>query len=812
MLTTPHILGAFWETTERGVAYLTRDWKDEDKLPPLLMGDGTAPKLIRRVEPLYFAYRSGYCFDGDTVAFVLCPPFFQNLDWENEAVYVSGDFNGWGEAVGDERWRMQPEIHAGLCVLVLRVPKGDIVSTTERARFKFVTGTRQWIEIPRRAPNAVQDGNNRNFEIQPDVTGKNLFFFWPEKAHTLGRTETLAWDGAKGLEYCEIREGFLLFKLDPDGPQGALVCGDSTVFRLFAPRATEVKVHFRPNRHEHGARTLALTRNKNGVWEGCIDEDLDGWFYYYTVGGENRDATRGFDTNVKVMDPWAKAAIGPERLGMVMREERFSSAGRTRFQPPSWHDLVIAECHVRDVLKYATQPLTDAQRRGFAGLAKCMEDPEFYLRKLGVNAVELQPVQENDAPNAQAYHWGYMPVNFFAPASAYATEPEHGSQVAEFRDMVQAFHKAGVAVILDVVYNHVGEPNHLFHIDKGYYLNGDFTGELTNWSGCGNDLRTYAPNVRRLIIESLVHWVKAYDVDGFRFDLADIVGVATLKEVERALKAVKPSVILIAEPWSFRGHIAHALRHTGFASWNDGYREFVFQYLMGQGNRDGLKYYLGGSQGHLARWPAQSVNYTASHDDYCWIDKITENKNHDGQWPTATDQRRTRLMFALLFMSLGMPMVAQGQDFLHSKRGDKNTYQNGNLNALDYERACDYSDTANYARAWIAFRRGAGKGLLCLSKTPPDTFLRFFDAPHSTTLACLYNADHSHGKHQLLFAVNPHPWSERIPTDGLDPAHFRQLADHNRFFAHGGLNPDFVWHEGELRMPAFSCALYETRQ
>src|SRR5690606_4415451 len=138
---------------------------------------------------------------------------------------------------------------------------------------------------------------------------------------------------------------------------------------------------------------------------------------------------------------------------------------------------------------------------------------DFHLAKLGVNAVELQPVQEFDNASIDEYHWGYMPVNFFAPASAYARRPERASQVREFQKLVEAFHQRGMAVILDVVYNHAGLPNHLLLIDKQYYFELDADGRLLNWSGCGNDLRPDSVMVRRLIIDSLVHLVELYGVD-----------------------------------------------------------------------------------------------------------------------------------------------------------------------------------------------------------------------------------------------------------------------------------------------------------
>ena len=152
-----------------------------------------------------------------------------------------------------------------------------------------------------------------------------------------------------------------------------------------------------------------------------------------------------------------------------------------------------------------------------------------------------------------------MPVNLFAPASSYTEYPATGSQIEEFQDLVQAFHEQGFSVILDVVLNHQGIYTPLHGIDKGYYFEMDDSQELLNWSGCGNDIRADAPMVQRLLVDSLLHWVRTYDVDGFRLDLAELLGLETLKVIENALRKEKSDIHLIAEPWSFRGHIAKSL-------------------------------------------------------------------------------------------------------------------------------------------------------------------------------------------------------------------------------------------------------------
>ena len=140
------------------------------------------------------------------------------------------------------------------------------------------------------------------------------------------------------------------------------------------------------------------------------------------------------------------------------------------FIPPAWHDLVILEAHVRDLIAHAPIALTTQERTGYTGLRKWLKAEGSYLKEIGVNAVELQPIQEFDNEKPEDYHWGYMTTNYFSPESSYALAPEKASQVEEFRGLVQDFHDQDIAVIIDVVYNHVGEPNHLLFIDKYSYF------------------------------------------------------------------------------------------------------------------------------------------------------------------------------------------------------------------------------------------------------------------------------------------------------------------------------------------------------
>jgi pullulanase/glycogen debranching enzyme len=314
---------------------------------------------------------------------------------------------------------------------------------------------------------------------------------------------------------------------------------------------------------------------------------------------------------------------------------------------------------------------------------------------------------------------------------------------------------------------------------------------------------------KRLIIDSCRHLIEVFGVDGFRFDLAELLGADVLRDIETALKRAKPDVILIAEPWSFRGHIAGALRDTGWASWNDGYRDLVRDYVRGGGSAERMEYYLRGSPWYFAKWPAQTINYTESHDDRVWLDVITENGGNDGSNPTANDRRRTHLMAALLFMSIGIPMLSAGQDFLRSKHGVNNTYIRGDLNALDYRRLYRHLGTHAYFADWIAFRRSDLGRLVRQFSRPGEAFFRFFRAADSPALAVVLNADRSQGSARLLFAINPSQTDVTIPIGAAIPAAgpWSQLADHERFYT-GVSHPAKAPVEAELFVPALGCALW----
>ncbi|HEY9248683.1 MAG TPA: alpha-amylase family glycosyl hydrolase [Rariglobus sp.] len=807
------IARAWLESPTHGVIELTHDWRARH-LPPLKLSGGVKFSALQRVPDYTFGCDSAYFVNRKgEIRFFLRESEHPELAAGGDRVYLAGDFNGWHEAALKEEWLLHSATMDGDPVLIW-TGRADRFYAYPHFRFKFVTEKGRWLPVSPAASNAVRDDqSNINFSIDPERTGQHLFKFDLREPLELAESWAVHWAEGDDGQSVPLMPGDFFYQLGGDLPLGARVNGDETLFRLFAPRAKSVVLCVCPDlasqetAHRYELKPAGAADSAAGVWEAVLAENLHGWFYWYHVDGP-RDVFGLFDPAHRVLDPYAQATVGRLGPGIVL-DGAWVGRGDRSFKTPAWQDLVIAEAHVRDLVARAPVALEAEQRRGFAGLRKWVEHADFYLHRLGVNCVELQPVQENDAKTPDEYHWGYMTNNYFAPDSGYSAEPEKASGVKELQALVEAFHRRGMAVILDVVYNHVGEPAHLMFIDRLYYFEQDGTGQLSNWSGCGNDLRASAKMATRLIIDSCRHLIETYGVDGFRFDLADLVGASVLRQVEAALKQTKPDVILIAEPWSFRGHIAGELRDTGWASWNDGYRNFMREYVCGRGTREGFEYYLKGSPWYYAKWPAQTVNYTESHDDKTFIDVITENANGNGDAPTANDRRRTHLMAATLFMSVGIPMLSSGQDFLRSKQGIHNTYQMGDVNALDYRRIYRFPSTHAYFADWIAFRHSEAGRLLRHFSRASERFFQFYWANDTSAAAVIYNADNSQGGAQLLFAVNNTLNDVVIPLgeEWVSPD-WRQVADHERFFRENAAGTIRQPVEGELFVPALGCGLW----
>lgn len=819
------------------------DLNPTEPLPPLVLhSEELHMRNLRREHPLEFGKLAGYYRRGDAIVFCVDPARYAYLDFARDGLRVLGDFNGW-------QWGKEWVLHSrhtgkGSLVWELALSLGqlrELVDGRESLTFKFQTNNGDWLRPCFEAPNRIYDADgNCNSLLDFNRTGAHIFLFDVKGGRTFVGKHAIGWEEQGYTETVTPVPGLGFFHLRSELPLGANVVHEKdaegsaclavdstlapaaapaatpaaaatppaaspqaaeppeqarTVFRLFAPRASAVTLELK--------RTLESSRLPVRVpmrlaadavtWEAQLCGNLHGVYYDYRVEGEE-GLLNSFNPEVPVLDPYALATVSERGPAIVVdRAQLPRFGGQTQpHQPPRYEDVTLVECHLRDLLANAPIELAAQERLGFAGLTRWLrEDPQCYLRALGTNTVELQPIQQFDSDNAAAYHWGYMTNNFFSPCAWYARAPHlatgEGSAIDDFAELVRELHDQNLSVVLDVVYNHVGEPAFLALIDKYYYFDVDpHSGEFRNDSGTGNTLRAEAAMSRHLICESLRHLIETFDIDGMRFDLAELIGIDVLFELETQLRKVKPSLIFIAEPWSFRGNMGHELHHSSYAFWNDGFREFVTDYVRALANADGLHYFMKGSIDHAALWPSQSVNYIASHDDMCWPDKITENPGHNATDPTATDRIRTHLAAALTFCANGIPMWPQGLDFLHSKQGVNNTYLRGDLNALDYERAKRFSQSVAYVRGWIAFRNSDWGEILRLKASPSAEYLYRFNASQGSACALLFNADGALGSRRLLLAINPHADAATIllPPD-IDVRYWIQFADHQHFYAEG---------------------------
>lgn len=529
--------------------------------------------------------------------------------------------------------------------------------------------------------------------------------------------------GEKAISRPILPDGLFKKAFISQKPLGAVTEGSDTVFRLFAPRAKSVRLLLTSDiaMHKQIASPKGL-KDADGVWEMRVPGTHWGCYYGFHVDGPHGEG-EGFDAKKLWPDPYSRASVhhnGPSILiepGSV--GHGFGGWTDQEFKTPSRNELIVWEASVRDLTSHESSKVDKTLRGKYMGLVSTPGRGTGidHMKKLGVNAVEFLPVYEFDDDPPGAYHWGYMPSLFFAPETSYA-RTHHGAQVYEFKAMVDTLHRHGMAVILDVVYNHTGAPQILMGMDRKYFYRHDGNLALENFSGCGNDFKSENPMARRIILDSLEHWVREYHVDGFRFDLAELLDHETLLEIEKRLTAVKPDVILISEPWSFRGSNKGQLKNTSWANWNDDFRNRVKEAAHGKENGDSLFQVLRGSIDLWTASPWESVNYVESHDNYTLADHLSERKDRDGTHQSAHDIKRNMFCAAAVLLSPGIPMLAQGQEMLRSKKGNGNSYNAGDgINAVDYTLRDKHAAVFEFYRGLIEFRR-----------SPDGRFLRSADA------------------------------------------------------------------------------------
>ncbi len=556
-------------------------------------------------------------------------------------------------------------------------------------------------------------------------------------------------------------------------PLGYTLGEQSTTFRVFAPRASAVTLVFFTKLADTEGRSVAMKKNDDGTWEHTeaqAAQKLVGTYYAYrVVGPTGASPKEAFDARVLIGDPYSRAVATKNTVKHEARtlilDPKFDAAYDWQGDKPviaaNHNDLVIYEAHLRDLTAHSSSGI---QAKGsFKGLAEQGKKGGLaHLKSLGVNAVELLPIHEfaNIEPEENLYrrnYWGYMTSFFFAPESYYASGASlkseewsgaDGRVVKELKDLVKTLHRENIAVILDVVYNHVSETNQnsLKFIDKFYYFHTDSAGKYIATSYCGNDFKTDRRMARRLIVESVKYWMTEFHVDGFRFDLAAMIDRETCEEIAREARKINPNVVLIAEPWGGNKYSPALFSDVSWAAWNDQIRNgvkgqnphdglgFIFGKYQGKNTKASLQAFINGTlreDGGLFLKKEHSINYVESHDDETMGDfirvalgdntmqgRITNLDKHIRLTPKQLAVNKLAALF--LFAAQGPVMIHAGQEYARSKviqpmagvkdtnamKLDRNSYnKDDNTNYLNYAHAVANKSLVEYYKGLIALRK-----------------------------------------------------------------------------------------------------------
>lgn len=528
-----------------------------------------------------------------------------------------------------------------------------------------------------------------------------------------------------------------------DVPLGAFPGAGGTVFRLWAPTAQEVVLRlYRAGTGEGPLEQAPLRREERGVWVYTSEEDLDGLYYDYliTVDGTARSSA----------DPYARACGLDGERSMVIDLARTDPEGWAEDEaPPLPPETVIYEIHVKDFSWDPASGVPDAYRGRFKAL--CLEDTTLngdgehptclaYLKRLGVTHVQLMPVfdygsvDEDGAP--EAFNWGYDPVNYNVPEGSYATDPRDGAvRIREMKEAVQALHKNGFRVIMDVVYNHTYRlDSWLWRTVPWYHYRQEEDGTPSNGSGCGNDLASERSMCARYILDSVLYWAEEYHIDGFRFDLMGLLDVPLMDRIREELdrRWGRGEKLILGEPWGAaataampgtvladKAHLAELDEEIGV--FRDDTRDAVKGELWsddaaGFVNGGGLdaevlarciKGWTGPGEGG-ARAPSQTVNYLSCHDDWTLWDRLVCTGDPERRFRQCHPAllRQNRLAAAICFTCQGRLFLLSGEEFARTKGGVKNSYASPvEVNQLDWTRAWAGRDLVDWYRGLIALRK-----------------------------------------------------------------------------------------------------------
>ena len=521
---------------------------------------------------------------------------------------------------------------------------------------------------------------------------------------------------------------------------------EATQFTLWAPTADEVRLMlYEAGEGGHAYETVSMERAEEGTWKAKVEKDLKGKFYTFNVkiDGKWQGDTPGIN---------AKAVgVNGKRAAIIDLRETDPEGWAEDKRPPlaSPADIIIYEVHHRD---FSVHPSSGIEHKGkFLAMTETgtknpggMATGIDHLKELGVTHMHILPSYDYASVDEtrldeNKYNWGYDPLNYNVPEGSYSTDPYRPEvRIREFKQMVQALHKAGIRVVLDVVYNHTfntAESNFERTV-PGYFYRQKPDGTLADGSACGNETASNRPMMRKYMIESVLYWINEYHIDGFRFDLMGIHDIETMNEIRKAASAVDPTIFIYGEGWAASAPQmpedslamkANTYKMPGIAAFSDEMRDALRgpfnnneqgAFLAGlPGGEESIKFGIAGAVKHpqinndsvnysKAPWagqPTQMISYVSCHDDMCLVDRLKASV------PGITPEelvRLDKLAQTAVFTSQGVPFIYAGEEVLRDKKGVHNSYQSpDSINAIDWDRKTLNADAFAYYKGLIQLRR-----------------------------------------------------------------------------------------------------------
>ena len=539
--------------------------------------------------------------------------------------------------------------------------------------------------------------------------------------------------------------GFMSYRY-PENDLGAIYRPEATTLKLWAPTAKSVNVEVFEDATNPAFSLIPMTADGDGIWSATLPGNRDGKYYRYQISlpglKDHPPAT------VLVNDPYARGCSANSGRTLIYdpaktNPEGWDQDGFVTLKSPA--DAILYEVHVRD---FSINTNSGISYRGkYLGMTeegtKTSEGEKSgidHLTELGITHVHLLPVNDyaggderQKAGEYTWYNWGYDPVLYNTPEGSYASDPEGTARQREFKRMVQAFHRHHIGVVVDVVFNHTAETGfRRFSIfDKvvpGYYYRQDATGRYANATGCGNELASERPMVRKFIVDSIKYWVAEYHVDGFRFDLMGILDRETMLEVYREAKRLNPNVIIYGEGWNMERVLPPQMmmtqanvQGTGIAAFNDGIRDNIkggagtaatrgFDQGAGPPYGGMARFWLNikgqdtgpGSAGIPVASPNETINYDSVHDDLCLWDKLRVSA---ADVPENLRISMDKLATGIVLTAQGVPFIHAGDEFLRSKNRVSNSYNDPDVNPINWSLKSQHREVFDFYRGLIALRK-----------------------------------------------------------------------------------------------------------